>query len=667
MLKFRHKAVALSLLAFGIMTGTGVEAATDKSKVMLVLDASGSMWGRVDGRPKIEIARDVIGDLVSDWDPAIELGLSAYGHRQKGDCGDIQTLQKAGPVNPVEFMRVVNSISPKGKTPLSEAVSRAAKELRYTEEKATVILISDGIETCNQNACKVGEDLAKAGIDFKTHVIGFDLKLGEEKSLICLAENTGGQFLSAKNATGLQDALQATVTKVKVEAAKPVVVAQAPAPVKKDPVIAPGQHFRAFMTAGGEQINGNMRWDVYQAEADQNGKRKNVGGNYQAAPSFKLAAGNYRAVAKWGNAVASVEFTVASEKQGVIHDVIMDAGIIRLSAVLADGQKAVTSNMRWDVYQSAQGIDGKRPHVNGNYEAAPRFFLNSGNYFVVAKNGNATVSGEISITAGKVTEKMFNLNAGLAVFTANFDEAGQAVNSGLRWDVYSVEKNIDGKRKFFNGNYDTKPKFMLPQGKYYVVAKRGNAFLARDIEVSAGKRTDELFVLNAGLMRLSAVLADGKETVAKGMRWDVYSIDKNLEGKRQHFNGNYEATPAFTFNKGKYFVVAKLGSAIKSAEVEINSGKLTETIVNLNAGQVKLIAKAKDGKTVSKGLRWDVYSADQDLDGNRKNFGGNYEASPIFTLPSGKYLVVVKVGGTKANFDLTVNSGDSKRVDVPMN
>jgi len=445
------------------------------------------------------------------------------------------------------------------------------------------------------------------------------------------------------------------------------VVAQAPAPVKKEPVIAPGQHFRAYMAPGSEQINANLRWDIYQVQADQNGQRKNVGGNYETAPTFKLAAGNYLAVVKWGNAVASLEFTVASEKEGVIRNVILDAGVIILSAVLADGQKPVANNMRWDVYQSAQGVDGKRPSVNGNYEVAPRFFLNSGNYFVVAKNGNATISGEITITAGKVTKKVFNLNAGLAVFAANFDEAGQAVNSGLRWDVYSVEKDLDGKRAFFNGNYETKPRFMLPQGKYYVVAKRGNAYLARDIEVSAGKRTDELFVLNAGLMRLSAVLADGKETVAKGMRWDVYSVDKNLEGKRQYFNGNYEATPAFTFNKGKFFVVAKLGSAIKSVEVEINSGKLTETIVNLNAGQVKLVAKAKDGKTVSEGLRWDVYSADQDLDGNRKNFGGNYEAAPIFTLPSGKYLVVVKVGGASANFDLSVNPGDSKRVDVPMN
>ena len=116
--------------------------------VMLVLDASGSMWGQIDGRSKIEIAREATGKVVSDWDPANQIGLIAYGHRRKGDCSDIETLIPLGPLEGDVFMDTVNALNPKGMTPLSQAVIDAAAALKSSEQKATVILVSDGEETC---------------------------------------------------------------------------------------------------------------------------------------------------------------------------------------------------------------------------------------------------------------------------------------------------------------------------------------------------------------------------------------------------------------------------------------------------------------------------------------------------------------------------------------
>ena len=57
---------------------------------MLVLDASGSMWGQIAGRAKIEIAREAVGSMLATWPASQQLGLMAYGHRSKGDCADIQ-------------------------------------------------------------------------------------------------------------------------------------------------------------------------------------------------------------------------------------------------------------------------------------------------------------------------------------------------------------------------------------------------------------------------------------------------------------------------------------------------------------------------------------------------------------------------------------------------
>ena len=188
-------------------------------KAVLVLDGSGSMWQQVGSTTKIEIARDVIGDLMLDWSDKVELGLSAYGHREKGNCSDIETLKPIGPVDPKEVAQIVDAISPRGKTPLTAAVRKAADELRFEEDRATVILVSDGEETCGGDPCAVARELEAAGIDFTVHVVGFDLTQEETANLQCIADNTGGKFLEAANAEELHQAM-AVVKEVVVESAK---------------------------------------------------------------------------------------------------------------------------------------------------------------------------------------------------------------------------------------------------------------------------------------------------------------------------------------------------------------------------------------------------------------------------------------------------------------
>ncbi|RLB18901.1 MAG: hypothetical protein DRG82_02705, partial [Deltaproteobacteria bacterium] len=119
----------------------------------------------------------------------------------------------------------INAISPKGKTPLTAAVRQAAEKLHYNSQRATVVLVSDGLETCGGNPCKLAEKLAMSGVDFTVHVIGFDLSKQEQRRLRCLADKTGGLFLAAGNAAALRDALFKTIKKVQAS----------PPPVKEKP------------------------------------------------------------------------------------------------------------------------------------------------------------------------------------------------------------------------------------------------------------------------------------------------------------------------------------------------------------------------------------------------------------------------------------------------
>ena len=182
------------------------ETTTDRA--MLVLDASGSMWGQIDGEAKITIARTAVADMLVQWNTSTDLGLIAYGHNRAGDCGDIELLLPAQPLDADIFSSVVNGLNPRGKTPLTDAVVMAAEALGYTEKKATVILLTDGLETCDRDPCAIGTLLEERGIDFTAHVIGFDVAESDAGALSCLAENTGGLYLPAGDMQSLTDALQ---------------------------------------------------------------------------------------------------------------------------------------------------------------------------------------------------------------------------------------------------------------------------------------------------------------------------------------------------------------------------------------------------------------------------------------------------------------------------
>ncbi len=200
------KALKAALVAATAVT-MSFSVASAAEDVVIVYDASGSMWGQIDGVSKIEIAREVMADLVNGWSEDTNLGLVAYGHRSEGDCRDIETLIEPGPLDRASFIKAVNTIRPKGKTPISAAVQHAADLLSYRDNPATVVLISDGLETCQADPCALAGQLARQGVKFTTHVVGFDLEDDAHESLACIAENTGGVFVPAQNAAELKDAL----------------------------------------------------------------------------------------------------------------------------------------------------------------------------------------------------------------------------------------------------------------------------------------------------------------------------------------------------------------------------------------------------------------------------------------------------------------------------
>lgn len=218
------RAFFLALMTLILLPLAATAQSTDRPNTILVLDGSGSMWGQIDGVNKIVIAREVIAEMLADMADDVSLGLTVYGHRQRGSCTDIETIVAPGPGTQAQILEAVNSINPRGRTPMTDAVIAAAQSLRSTEEAATVILVSDGIENCNPDPCAIAAELEATGVDFTAHVIGFDVASEPEAraQMQCIADNTGGQFLTADNAAELSEALEQIVaampTPMRIEA-----------------------------------------------------------------------------------------------------------------------------------------------------------------------------------------------------------------------------------------------------------------------------------------------------------------------------------------------------------------------------------------------------------------------------------------------------------------
>ena len=218
----RLVAVAFALL---LPSSAAAPAADDEKRTpctedaMIVFDASGSMAGNtVQGLfsavTRIDEVRKALAQVLPNAARFRKIGLITYGPGPYAQCNvelDFTPIPNAAE----RIMGVVNAINPAGKTPLVEAVKRAAQVLA---NQGTIVLLTDGEETCGGAPCALGQAIKAAATGRLTvHVIGYQLRgfswTGAQSILDvkCLAEQTGGLYITANNRQELIEAFEKTL------------------------------------------------------------------------------------------------------------------------------------------------------------------------------------------------------------------------------------------------------------------------------------------------------------------------------------------------------------------------------------------------------------------------------------------------------------------------
>jgi hypothetical protein len=188
-------------------------------RVELVLDGSGSMREskrKIGGKLKIDVAKEVIREIVENLPDDVELALRVYGHRiregRKGDCKDSELVVPFGKLNKKKVIQRVNNLTALGTTPIAYSLGQAAADFPKDTSERFIILVTDGKEECGGDPAGIAKDLKRKGINIRVNVVGF--ALAEERTkqdMRRVAEITGGRFFDAQDRTGLHTSMQSAL------------------------------------------------------------------------------------------------------------------------------------------------------------------------------------------------------------------------------------------------------------------------------------------------------------------------------------------------------------------------------------------------------------------------------------------------------------------------
>ncbi|MGI9323735.1 MAG: VWA domain-containing protein [Pseudomonadales bacterium] len=177
-----------------------------KPTLEVVLDASGSMLQRLEGKRRYQIARETLNKLVQEQLPEnTQFALRVFGHKEAGSCRTDLALPLA-PLNRSATTSLLEKIVPQNlaRTPIADSLKAAAADLSGVQGEKTVLLITDGEETCDGDAEAAITALRDAGLDTVVNIIGFAV---DDEALQATFERWaiagGGAYRSADSADSL--------------------------------------------------------------------------------------------------------------------------------------------------------------------------------------------------------------------------------------------------------------------------------------------------------------------------------------------------------------------------------------------------------------------------------------------------------------------------------
>jgi len=194
-------------------TGERLEPIAAPSQIELILDVSGSMKRKIEGREMMATAKDVMSQIIKELPDNARVAMRFYGHRiregRPGDCQDSELVFPFGKIDKPRMLARVQALKALGTTPIAYTLSQVARDFGSAPGEKLVILVTDGKEECGGSPSTVVQELVSKGIKIRLNIVGFALaEAAVRQEMDRVAKITGGKFYDAQNAKALRQAIQ---------------------------------------------------------------------------------------------------------------------------------------------------------------------------------------------------------------------------------------------------------------------------------------------------------------------------------------------------------------------------------------------------------------------------------------------------------------------------
>ncbi len=559
MIRLSVLVVFMSIQAISWMTG----AAQASESAMLIYDASRSMWGQIDGKNRIVIARDVLGKAFQRYEARMKLGIMAYGNRSSSNCRDINHIKPIGRIRAASYSRAIRRINPRGKTPIARAIRIGANTLDYKNKKATLILMSDGLDNCNGNPCAMARKLEESANFLTIHVIAFSVPKEDQPGLSCIARNTGGRFFVADNGQQLSAAFDSVVDEI--------TATNVPIRVAQLTQSTPEQDKLAAVKAEADSETRKLI-EALEARALENAAIENT-----QAPEGRitrtLVNGKSPDVEPSNRSeIASALIDNPMKPNFLLtnKDVKKGAEGLGLIARLASNTPPLTTNIRWEIYNFTKSSDGNRAQIVTSDVAQPVLPLAPGKYIVRAVFGVSSTAKVIKISPAQITDVTFILNTGgirvKPLLIAGEPPAGKLPR---QW-IYLATTPQTSTRPLLVATADDPDEIhQLTAGTYELISKFGtaNAIVKTNVTVSPGLLTEVEVSHKAGIVRFKLFKKWRGGEEIKDVLWKLYDDEGN------EVASNLAASSGEIIAPGRYKVAAKYNDNTYTKMFRIKPGK----------------------------------------------------------------------------------------------
>lgn len=201
---------------------------TNRPPVLFILDASGSMAELFGGVSRMAAARLMLDEQLARLAKDVPVGLVAYGNKIPG-CGSVRIYAPIRADNRSSLKSQVRQMEPAGSTPIARTLRLVGESLIPAHPGTTVVLISDGAESCGGNPSVEARKLLAQGKDIQINVIGLAVDQATAVELGDVARAGNGEYYHVQNHTDLDRAIRKSLTRV-VNDPTPLVAETKPIP-----------------------------------------------------------------------------------------------------------------------------------------------------------------------------------------------------------------------------------------------------------------------------------------------------------------------------------------------------------------------------------------------------------------------------------------------------